>query len=230
MHMRKTTTATVGLAFVSLFLVVMIASPAVQAAVTEEAIGTNLATRHINAGEAAAFRFRAHVRLQFNSTNNMAVNMDVDADAIGDKSVAIDMDCSTDCEMNITCRESAAELGLQSGNTIQTRTQARYQYNYGFMANISCNCTTFTARLRAQVGNVNGYVWAYYNEAMAAWEEVPTTTVDGEAIAEVTHFSTWTLLAPETTFPIEMVILIVAIAAAALVVVGVIIKKRKAPQ
>ncbi len=39
MHMQKTTTTIVGLAFVSLFLVVMIASPAVQAAVTEEAIG-----------------------------------------------------------------------------------------------------------------------------------------------------------------------------------------------
>ncbi len=227
MHMQKTTTAIVGLAFVSIFLVVMIASPAVQAAVPEEAIGTNLATGHINAGEATAFRFRAHVRLQFNSTNSMTVNMDVDADTIGDKSVAIDMDCSTDCEMNLTCRESAAELGLQNGNTVQTRTQARYRVNYGFMANISCNCTTFTARLRAQVGSVNGYVWAYYNEAMAAWEEVPTTTVDGEAIAEVTHFSTWTLLAPEESVGIEAIGLLVAIAAAA-GVAGVLIKKRKA--
>jgi hypothetical protein len=228
MHMRKTTTAIVGLAFVSLFLAVMIAGPVVQAAVPEVPIGTNLSTQHMNAGETTAFRFRAHVRLQFNTTSDLTLNMDVDADTIGDKEIAIDIDCSTDCELNMTCRESAAELGLQNGNTIQTRTQARYQYNYGFMANISCNCTTFTARLRAQVGSVNGYTWAYYNEAMSAWETVPTTTVDGEAIAEVTHFSTWILLAPESTFPIEMILVIVAIAAAAAVVVGVIIKKRKA--
>jgi hypothetical protein len=150
-------------------------------------------------------------------------------DRIGSKSIAIDFDCSESCELNMTCRESAAELGLQNGNTVQARNQNRYQYNYGFMANISCNCTTFTARLRAQVGNVNGYVWAYYNEAMNAWETVPTTTVNGEAIAEVDHFSTWTLLVPEATFPIWAIVLIVGIAAAA-GVIGVLIKKRKVVQ
>jgi hypothetical protein len=229
MHMRKTTTAIIGLAFMSLFLAVMIVGPVVQAAAPEVPIGTNLSTQHMNAGETTAFRFRAHVRLQFNTSSDLTLNMDVDADAIGDKEIAIDIDCSTDCELNITCRESAAELGLQNGNAIQTRTQARYQYNYGFMANISCNCTAFTARLRAQVGNVNGYVWAFYNEAENAWETVPTTTVDGEAIAEVDHFSTWTLLAPEATFPIWAIVLIIGIAAAA-GVIGVLIKKRKSNQ
>ncbi|NMC03807.1 MAG: hypothetical protein GYA24_01285 [Candidatus Lokiarchaeota archaeon] len=227
MHMRKTTTAIIGLAFMSLFLAVMIAGPVVQAAVPEVAIGTNLSTQHMNAGETTAFRFRAHVRLQFNTTSDLTLNMDVDADAIGDKEIAIDLDCATDCELNMTCRQSAAELGLQNGNTIQTRSRNRYQVNYGFMANISCNCTVFTARLRAQVGNVNGYTWAYYNEAMSAWEEVPTTTVNGEAIAQVTHFSTWTLLAPEQTIGIESVGLLVAIAAAA-GLMGVLIKKRRA--
>ncbi len=229
MHMRKTTTAIVGLAFVSIFLAVMITSPAVQAAVPVEEIGTNLATRHINAGEAQAFRFRAHVRLQFNSTNNMTVNMDVDADAIGDKSVTINMDCAADCELNMTCRETAAELGLLNGATIQTRTQARYRVNYGFMANLSCNCTTFQAKLRAQVGEVSGYTWAFYNEEVSAWEVVPTTTANGEAVAVVTHFSIWTLLAPEESVGIETIGLLVAIAAAA-GVVGVLIKKRRAIQ
>ncbi|MEX2757632.1 MAG: hypothetical protein Q6365_019825 [Candidatus Sigynarchaeota archaeon] len=229
MHMKKTTTAILGLAFVSIFLAVMIASPIVQAVVPEVPINTNLSTQHMNAGETIAFRFRAHVRLQFNTTSDLTLNMDVDADAIGDKSIAIDLDCSTDCELNITCRETCAELGLQNGNTVQTRTQARYRVNYGFMANITCNCTTFQARLRAQVGDASGYTWAFYNEDVDAWEVVPTTTANGEAVAVVNHFSVWTLLQTENAIGIETIGLLVAIAAAA-GVVGVLIKKRKAIQ
>ncbi len=229
MHMRKTTTAILGLTFVSIFLAVMIAGPVAQAAEPEVAIGTNLTTQHMNAGETTAFRFRAHVRLRFNTSSDLMLNMDVDADAIGDKSVAIDLECSTDCELNITCREICSELGLQNGNTIQTRTQARYMVNYGFMANITCNCTTFQARLRAQVGEASGYTWAFYNVDVDAWEAVPTTTANGEAIAVVNHFSVWTLLQIENAAGIETISLLVAIAAAA-GVVGILIKKHKAIQ
>ncbi|MBN2154363.1 MAG: hypothetical protein JW839_23105 [Candidatus Lokiarchaeota archaeon] len=229
MHTRKTTTAIVGLAFVSVFLAIMIAGPSVQAQVSEVPITTNLSTQHMNAGETTAFRFRAQVRLQFNTSSNLTLNMDVDADQIGSKSVAIDLDCSAPCEMNITCRESAAELGLQNGATIQTRTQARYRVNYGFMANISLNSTSFQARLRAQVGSESGYTWAFYNEDVDAWEVVPTTTANGEAVAVVNHFSVWTLLQTDNAVGIEAVGLLVALGAAA-GVVGVMAKKRKAFQ
>jgi len=202
----------------SIFLLAM-ASVAAQGP-SEEAIGTNQATRHINAGETSSFRFRSQTRLSFNCTCDLTVNMDVDTDSIGDKNITIDLNCSEPLEMSMTCTESQAELGAQNGNTVQTRTQNRYRFQYGFVANISVNCTQFTARLRAQVGNLNGLVWAFYNETMEQWEEVPTVTINGEAVAEVNHFSTWTLLTPESAvIGVESIGLLVA----AFATVGVLV-------
>jgi len=44
--------------------------------------------------------------------------------------------------------------------------------------------------------------WAYYNEATEEWVSVPTTVEDGYLTAEVTHFSTWTILMPDYTLAI----------------------------
>jgi hypothetical protein len=231
MSLKTKKTTLIGFALLGALMMVMITS-ATAAGMPDEMLGVGIsqATRHVNAGDVQAFQFRAQnrnsVRLQFNATSDLTINMDVDVDAIGDKSVAIDLDCATACVLNMTCKETSAELGLQNGNAVQTRSQNRYSYQYGFMANISCNCTTFNARLRAQVGNLNGYVWAFWNETASAWEEVPTITVDGEAIAEVDHFSTWTLLAPETSIGLETAG-ILALAALAAGIMAVLVRKRK---
>ncbi|GAG87404.1 unnamed protein product [marine sediment metagenome] len=44
--------------------------------------------------------------------------------------------------------------------------------------------------------------WAYYDEATEEWVSVPTTVEDGYLAAEVTHFSTWTILIPDYTLEI----------------------------
>jgi len=225
--LRKKTGIVLGLALLGLFLLNIASVTALGS--TEEPIGTNQATRHMNAGDTKSFRFRSQTRLSFSSTHNLTVNMNVDADNIGDKDITIELNCSEPVMMNMTCKATEAGLGMQNGSTVQTRAQNRYQYQYGFIANISVNCTHFTARLRAQVGNLNGLVWAFYNETAGEWEEVPTNTVNGEAIAEINHFSTWTLLSPESTAStvgIEYLGILVA-GFAAIGVMAVILKMRK---
>nr|MDO8115546.1 hypothetical protein [Candidatus Sigynarchaeota archaeon] len=135
MMTSRTKSLIFGMALLSV-IAFSIASTVAQGA-TEEAIGTNIATRHMNAGETKAFRFRQQTRLMFKTNVSLQLNMDVDALDIGDKSVTVELNCSAaEVVMNMTCRENQAELGLMNGSTVQTRTRNRVQVG-GFAANIS---------------------------------------------------------------------------------------------
>lgn len=222
MNARTRTMLTGGVALV-LACTILFSGLAVQAA--EEMILTQTATRNVNAGEESQFRFRYQsrnsVRLAFKANASLTINMDVDAANIGDKDVSIEINCTGAVTMNMTCRETQAELGLMAGNVVQTRARNRYQYAYGFMTNISVNCTQFRARIAARVGNVQGHVWAYWNDTSSEWVEVPTELVGEDAVAEVDHFSTWTLLSPEAAIGIESTwITVLAIAAAGTVLLA----------
>lgn len=152
-------------------------------------VSTNTHNAHQNAGESQTYRFMARTRLRINSTNSpINVTMDVDAMSIGEKTVTVEINCSQPVLMNMTCKENMD--GLQNGSTIRNRN--RFRYNYGFAANISVNCTNFTATLKAEVGDSKGYKWAYLEGDTLI--DVPTEIIDGEAIAEVDHFSTWILV------------------------------------
>ncbi|MHA1684381.1 MAG: hypothetical protein ACTSUE_25820 [Promethearchaeota archaeon] len=187
---------------------------------TEVPVGTMLYNGHQAAGEENEYRFMARTRLRINSTNSsIDFSMDVDAVNIGDKLVTIEINCTEDVEMNMTCRETMD--GLQNGMIIRNR--HRIRENFGFAANISVNCTNFTARLKAEVGSSRSFKWAYLDGDRLV--EVPTTYVDGEAIAEVDHFSTWVLISNSYVLEISLVV-------AGLVTLGVIfsmhvMKKRR---
>lgn len=195
--------------FAGIVLLGVIAFSFSTATAVDQVIVGGYAHETMNAGEDKAFRFmfqqRNSVRLRFKTNTSLELDMNIDVENIGDKDITIEVNCSEEVLMNMTCNETQAELGLLNGNTIQTRSQNRYRYNYGFMTNISINCTDFKARLSAQVGNVQGYTWAYWNDTEDAWEEVETNLVDGEAVADVDHFSTWTLLSPDNSIGIETI-------------------------
>ena len=75
-------------------------------------------------------------------------------------------------------------------------------------------------RIRATEQNREG-TWAYYNGSNGEWESVETRVQDGYLVAETDHFSTWTVLIPESQPTIDP-LLIVGIVVGVVAVIGVI--------
>ena len=182
---------------------------------------------HIAANTMTMFRFRARTQLRLNANVNLDVNFDCEALKIGDKDFALEIEGNGDLYMNMTCTEEQKELGLLKGNTYQIRNRNRVQYQEGFVVKLECNGTFTRARLSIRVTNENRVgQWAYYDEATEEWVSVPTTIQNGYLTAEVSHFSTWTILVPDYT------ILIIGLSiggVVALIIIGSVIyvKKRK---
>ena len=182
----------------------------------------------VEANTAVTYRFRNRTRLRISTDVNLDLNLDCDALRIGVKDFAVEIEGTGDLQMTMTCNEEQSELGLQLGNTYQMRNQNRYQYQEGFVVDIECDGTFTRARLRIRATNENHLgQWAYYDETTEEWVSVPTTVEDGYLTAEVSHFSTWTILLPDYT----MVIVGFSIGGgvAALIVIASVfyIKKRK---
>ncbi len=192
-------------------------------------VPTNTYEKHIEANVATMFRVRNQTRLRVEANVNLDLNLDCDALRIGDKDFAVEIQGTGDLQMTMTCTEEQAELGLLNGNTYQIRTRTRNQVHYeeGFVVSLDCNGTFTQARLSISATDENRMgEWAYYDEATEEWVSVPTTVVDGYLTAEVTHFSTWTILMPDYTLAI--VGFSIAGGVAVIVVVSVFyIKKRK---
>jgi hypothetical protein len=170
-----------------------------------EISGDSIQTQ-IQANNRIAFTFRQRTQLRFNSNIDIDVNINCDALRVGTKAFEIEIESDQNLQMNMTCTEEQAELGLLKGNIYQTRNQNRYQYQDGFCLLIQCNYSNqLQAKLKLQVTNENLHrSWAYYNETSAEWVVVPTIIKDGYLIAETDHFSYWTILVlePENNFMI----------------------------
>ena len=182
---------------------------------------------HVQANTMTQFRFRNRTRLRVEANVNLDMDFDCDALRIGAKDFALEIEATGDLQMTMTCTEEQKELGLQMGYTYQIRNRNRVQYQEGFVVDIECDGTFTRARLSIRATNENRVgQWAYYDEATEEWVSVPTTIEDGYLTAEVSHFSTWTILIPDYT------ILIIGLSIGgviALLVIGSVIylKKRK---
>ncbi len=191
-------------------------------------VPTNTYEKHIEANVATMFRFRARTQLRLNASVNLDVNFDCDALRIGDKDFAVEIEGTGDLQMNMTCTEEQAELGLLNGNRYVVRNRNRYQYQEGFVIALECNGTFTRARLSITANTENSMgQWAYYDEATGEWVSVPTTVVDGYLTAEVTHFSTWTILIPDYTLAIVGFSIGGGVAAIIIIASVFYIKKRK---
>jgi len=191
-------------------------------------VPTDSTQAHVQANIATAFRFRLKTQLRVSADVNLDLRLDCEALRIGVKDFAVEIEGTDDLQMNMTCTEEQAELGLQLGNTYQIRNRNRYQYQEGFVISIDCNGTFTRARLRIRATNENRIgQFAYYDEATEEWISVPTSVEDGYLTAEVSHFSTWTILMPDYTTLI--VGLSIGGGVAALIVIASVfyIKKRK---
>jgi len=151
---------------------------------------------------------------------NVNIDLDINCEPmkIGVKDFAIEVTTNEDLKMNMTCTEEQLELGLLNGNTYQIRNRNRYQYNEGFCIRIQTNTTNqIQAKLMIQATNQNQVgTWAYYEETTGEWVSVPTTVENGYLVANVDHFSYWTILIPDYTLAI---IIGVGVGAGALIAV-----------
>jgi len=163
-------------------------------------VPTDTYQAHIQANTMTMFRFRARTQLRVNANVNLDMDFDCEALRIGAKDFALEIEGNGDLQMNMTCTEEQVQLGLLMGNTYQIRNRNRVQYQEGFVVDLECNGTFTRARLSIRVTNENRVgQWAYYDEATEEWVSVPTTVEDGYLTAEVSHFSTWTILLPDYT-------------------------------
>ncbi len=185
--------------------------------------------KRIEANERVQFQFRERTRLTLQADCNMSVDIECDGEKIGDKEfeLEVDGDGDEDLELTIKCVEEEKELGLLKGNTYQARNRNRYLYQEGFCAQIECN-DSCEAKLKMKATEENkNAVWAYYDEDEEEWVTVETVEEDGFLVAETDHFSTWTLLNPETDYTLIIVIGVGVGAAVIAAIAIVLIKKRK---
>ncbi len=191
-------------------------------------VPTDTYQAQIQEGVATMFRFRQRTQLRLNASVNLDVTFDCDALRIGDKDFAVEIEGTGDLQMNMTCTEEQAELGLLNGNTYQIRNRNRYQYQEGFVISLECNGTFTQARLSISATSENSMgQWAYYDEATEEWVSVPTTVENGYLTAEVSHFSTWTVLIPDYTLAIVGFSIGGGVAALIIIASVFYIKKRK---
>lgn len=184
-------------------------------------------TAPLEANVRTTFQFRARTNLTFQANVNMNLNLQCEAMRIGEKDFIIEIEAENDLEMNMTCTEEQAELGLLKGNTYQIRNRNRLRYQEGFCVSIECNGTCTQARLRIRATNQNRLgTFAYYDEGEGQWVSVPTTVEDGYLTAETDHFSTWTILIPDYTVLI-IGISIGAVVAVVAIVLVIYFKRRK---
>ncbi len=191
-------------------------------------VGTESYQAQVQANVATMFRFRQRTQLRVMANVNLDLNLECEALKIGDKDFAVEIEGTDDLQMNMICTQDQDQLGLMMGSTYQIRNRNRYRYHEGFVIDIECNGTFTKARLRIRATNENQIgEFAYYDEATEEWVSVPTTVEDGYLTAEVSHFSTWTILIPDNTMLIVGFTIGGGVAALIIIASVFYIKKRK---
>jgi len=200
-----------------LFSLLNVSSVAAQGTTPEE-INQDWYQTRLNSSTQYNFRFRLQTQLRIMANVNIDLRIDCEPMKIGVKDFALEVTTSGDLTMNMTCTEEQKELGLLNGNTYQMRNRNRFQYEEGFCVRIQTNATNqIQAKLMIQATNQNQVgTWAYYDEATEEWVSVPTTVENGYLVANVDHFSYWTILIPDFTLAI---IIGIGVGAGALVAV-----------
>jgi hypothetical protein len=141
------------------------------------------------------YRFQQRTRVRINASQNVHLNMSVEAMNIGDRTFSLDIEADEEFEMNMWLVRDQDRLGIQNGSTI--RNQNRHQVRNNFAAQIQVNLTSaFQARIGMEMtrGDALRASWAYFAEDTQEWVEVDSSYEDGMLVAETDHFSVWTIV------------------------------------
>ena len=154
----------------------------------------------LQAHNRTTYAFRNQTRLTSNFSVKAQLNITCDALKIGQKDFELEITSENDLQMNMTCTEEQNQLGLMKGNTYRLRNGSQYRYEEGFCISIHSNHTNqIQAKLKILATNQNrDGTWAYFAENTEEWVSVQTTEQNGYLVCETDHFSTWTILIPES--------------------------------
>ena len=186
-------------------------------------------TRWIRANNETTFRYQFQTRLTINCSVDCEVTLSCESLKIGAKDFKIEIEGTEDLEMNMTCTEEQAELGLLLGNRYTVRNRNRFLYQEAFCVNLQANTSFTQAKLMIQASSQNvGGSWAYYDDSTDVWVTVPTTEEDGYLVATTDHFSYWTILIPESDLLFYIIIVAIIVGIIAVVsIVGIVIYMKK---
>jgi hypothetical protein len=226
--MKKINKILIG-SFALVILFTILSTNTVLAAETSIDVNDDTYQTRIQANNRVMFTFRQRTRLTFDTNVNIDVDINCDSLRIGIKSFEIEVDCNQDLQMNMTCTEEQAELGLLMGNRYTVRNRHRYLYQEGFCVSIQCNNSgEVQAKLKIQANNQNrNGNWAYYDEDSEEWVTVPTTIEDGYLVTETDHFSYWTVLIPESENNILLYIGLISFVGIIAVISVIFLRRRK---
>ncbi len=156
-------------------------------------VNSNMHQVQLQAGEEATFRFRERTRLRINSSAPVDVDMDCDAMNVGEYMFSVELKNAVgDVELSMTCRKDGTSLGA-SGVMVQA--QNRFQVRNGFAIQLHTNYTV-QARIGLEMtrGEAIRASWAFYDDGTDEWVPVASSYQNGMLVADVDHFSTWTIV------------------------------------
>ncbi len=157
------------------------------------------------------FQIATQTKINISTTTNRMIQGQINYESsIENKEFAVEINnASEDITLNMTCREEQSELGLLNGNRVNARNRNRFTFQEQFVVNLSCNSSDIQAKLKIKANEKNnGGTWAYYNESTQEWVREATQLKDGFLVTETEHFSTWTIIIPETENNLNFYIII----------------------
>lgn len=171
---------------------------------SSENVSGNKVQKKVQAGERYTFRFQERTNISLQGDVEIDANIECNGDQIGKKDFELELDGDENLKLTMICTENQEQLGLMKGNTYQVRNRNRYRYEEGFCAQIEVQGEFTNAQIKMRANATNaGAEWAYYNTTTQEWVTVQTQTQNGYLIANTNHFSTWTLLVPESSGVID---------------------------
>lgn len=174
-----------------------------------------------------SFQFQQQTRINITTNVDLEGEIHCQSLQIFNKEFELEIiSAEGDMNLNMTCTEEQAALGLLNGHRITARNRNRLRYQEGFCINISTNCTQIQAKLKIKATEQNRLgTWAYFNESTMEWVSTSTIKKDGYLITTTDHFSVWTILIQEQDI---MIYIGISIAVVALIgLIGILYYKRR---
>ena len=194
---------------------------------TVEDVAGDKHSAHVNAGESTQFRFRNRFQFQLRTNASTDVEFDCDAAGVGSRNFELELNTTDGQQLSVKVMPEDAALEAKDGQKIQTKTQNKYQYKEQFMVQLQLNGSEPDAAKLKLETNDKSATWAYYNEETGEWCEVDSTYEDGMVVAEVDHFSTWTVLSSTDNTAIITISIVAIVGALGLLALAMKKKKNK---
>jgi len=182
----------------------------------------------VQAGVMNQWKFQEKTQFQLQTNNSMDVDMESDAENIGEKTFGLELQTQANLQLKVKMNASDPAIGLEEGKAVQVKNQSQKQYRFQhrFMVQLELNNSGDAIQARLQVtAPTEESTWVYYNEATQEFEEIPSTVENGMLVADTTHFSTYTIFTVENPSTVDGYSLFVLIPIAALA--GLFIYRRR---